>query len=449
MRGPMRSPAFAASALILACCRAPAPPTAAQPLVLEEDGGWCWFQDPRAVVHGGRVLLGSVAAGRFDPARRGDVQVTTWELDSGRCSTFELADRLELDDHDAPALHLRSDGRWLAMYARHDADGLVRWRICERPGDISSWRPESTLEATVEGRGVTYSNLQRARWGDGSEVLLDFFRGDGWDPNLLVSRDEGRSWQLAGRLLAGPGRPYLRYAGDGEVVHFIASEEHPRDRDSSIWHGILRAGRVCASDGTPLGAVVEGPVAAAALTLVFEGRPDASTWTADLELDRGGRPVALFTIQKDGAGLPPGQGGLDHRLGYARWDGERWRAHEIACAGTRLYPGEDDYTGLGALDPDDPSSVYLSTDAHPVSGAPLVSAADGRRHRELFRGVSRDGGESWEWTPLTADSSADNLRPTVPPRSGGRTALLWLRGELRSYTDYDLEIVGLALEQTR
>jgi hypothetical protein len=25
---------------------------------------------------------------------------------------------------------------------------------------------------------------------------------------------------------------------------------------------------------------------------------------------------------------------------------------------------------------------------------------------------------------------------------------LWLRGELRSYTDYDLEIVGLELEET-
>ena len=450
----MRPTTLLVALLAVAACRcadAPAAPApgARAPVVLEPDGGWCWFQDPRALVHEGRVVVGSVASGRHDPDRKGDVQVTTWELDSGRCTTVELADRLELDDHDAPALHLRSDGRWLAVYARHGSDRLVRWRLSERPGDAGSWGTEHTLEATGEGRGVTYSNLHRALWGDGRPLLLDFFRGDGWDPNVLVSQDEGQTWERAGRLLGGPGRPYLRYAGDGESVHFIATEQHPRDCDNSVWHGVLRAGRVHASDGTALGSVGDAPLRPEDLTRVFQGGPDAVAWTADLELDAVGRPVALFTIQTDGAGLPSRQGGLDHRLGYARWDGERWSVHAIAHAGTRLYPGEDDYTGLGALDPDDPGVVYLSTDADPASGQPLVSAADGRRHRELFRGTTLDGGASWTWIQLTTDSTADNLRPIVPARSGGRTALLWLRGELRTYTDYDLEIVGLELEPDR
>jgi hypothetical protein len=221
-----------------------------------------------------------------------------------------------------------------------------------------------------------------------------------------------------------------------------------RDFDTSVWHGVLRDGGVYSSDGAPLGSVGEEPVAPEDLTQVFAGGPDAVAWTVDLELDGDGHPVALYSVQVDGAGLPPGQGGLDHRFGYARWDGERWTAHAIAFAGRRLYAGEDDYTGLGAIDPDHPQVVYLSTDAHPATGAPLVSAADGRRHRELFRGVTADGGASWSWSPLTSDSAADNLRPIVPARSGGRTAMLWLRGELRSYTDYDLEIVGLELEET-
>jgi hypothetical protein len=445
----MRLPALLSLALLLAGCHAARPPAGpAEPVVLDPDGGWCWFQDPRAIVHDGVLLVGSVASGHLDSQRRGDIQVTRWDLDSGACTTVELADRLQLDDHDAPALHRRTDGRWLAVYARHGNDDLVRWRVSQRAADATAWAPERTQEATTGGRGVTYSNLYRARWSDVEAVLLDLFRGDGWDPNVLVSRDDGESWERAGRLLGGPGRPYLRYAGDGEAVHFIATEQHPRDLDNSIWHGVLREGRVHASDGTLLGAVGEEPVAPEQLTRVFEGGPDAVAWTVDLELDEAGRPVALFSLQVDGAGLPPGQGGMDHRLGYARWDGQRWRAREVAFAGTRLYAGEDDYTGLGAIDPDHPHVVYLSTDAHPVTGAPLVSAADGERHYELFRGVSADGGASWSWTPLTTDSTADNLRPVVPARSDGRTALLWLRGELRSYTDYDLEIVGLELEET-
>jgi hypothetical protein len=72
-----------------------------------------------------------------------------------------------------------------------------------------------------------------------------------------------------------------------------------------------------------------------------------------------------------------------------------------------------------------------------------VSAADGKRHWEIFRGETRDEGRSWRWQAVTRDSTGDNLRPIVP-RTGRRDELLlWLRGRYRSYTDYDLEVVGL------
>lgn len=137
----------------------------------------------------------------------------------------------------------------------------------------------------------------------------------------------------------------------------------------------------------------------------------------------------MFSVQKDGRGLPRGQGGMDHRFHYGRWDGSTWRVHEMAYAGVRLYPGEDDYTGLAALDPGDPRVVYISTDAHP--GAPLISSGDGQRHHELFRGRTRDLGKTWSWDALTADSTVDNLRPIVPKWNDPRTALVWMRGTHR------------------
>jgi hypothetical protein len=152
----------------------------------------------------------------------------------------------------------------------------------------------------------------------------------------------------------------------------------------------------------------------------------------DLELDPAQRPYVIFTVQKDGRGLPRGQGGFDHRFHYGRWDGSAWRVHEIAYAGTRLYPGEDDYTGLAALDPNDPDVVYISTDADPVTGKPLVSHADNLRHHELFRGKTRDGGTTWTWEPITANSTMDNLRPIVPRWKDSRTALVWMRGTYRN-----------------
>ena len=46
---------------------------------------------------------------------------------------------------------------------------------------------------------------------------------------------------------------------------------------------------------------------------------------------------------------------------------------------------------------------------------------------------------------MTRDSATDNLRPIVPvwPGAAGRQVVLWLRGSYRSYTDYDLDVVGL------
>jgi hypothetical protein len=162
----------------------------------------------------------------------------------------------------------------------------------------------------------------------------------------------------------------------------------------------------------------------------------------DLELDEKQYPVAAYSVQVGSAGLPTGQGGDDIRYRYARWDGASWKDFPLAFGGSRLYSGEDDYSGLASIDPADVNVVYLSTNADPVSGKPLISTADSKRHYELFRATTADGGQSWQFTPITRNSTLDNLRPLVPPPSAdGRRALLWLRGVYRAYTDYQQELL--------
>jgi hypothetical protein len=70
------------------------------------------------------------------------------------------------------------------------------------------------------------------------------------------------------------------------------------------------------------------------------------------------------------------------------------------------------HAGLAALDPRDPDTAYISTDADPVSGAPLISHADQKRHYELFRG-RRSAAGRWSWTPRSRNSTSDNLRPII------------------------------------
>lgn len=439
----MRNSGSGLALVLLAACQSTPQQAPVEVFVLNDDGGWCWFQNERALALGEVVVLGSVAAGRHDPARRGDIELTYWWPESGELQRVELHDGLELDDHNAPALLQLDDERLLAVYAKHGNDHMVRWRRTKSDDELLEWEPEQTVEVDPEGKlGVTYSNLHR---GSSPGEVYDLFRGKDWDPNLLVSGDSGTTWTWAGRVLGGPGRPYLVYssAGDG-AVHFVATEQHPRDFDNSLYHGVLRDGSVYDSGGELHGVVGEDPPAPDALTRVFQGGADAVAWPCDLELDDDGRPVVVFSVQVDGANRPRKGGGQDHRFYHGSFDGERWRVSELGYAGTRLYAGEDDYTGLAALDPANPWVVYVSTDAHPASGVALVSSADGLRHRELFRAESEDGGESWHYRELTSNSTQDQLRPVVP--SGAPRVLLWLRGELKTYTDYELEVVGLKLD---
>jgi hypothetical protein len=429
---------------------------------LNDNGAWSWFMDERVLVDGGKLIAGSVrAVGGFnshaDDADWGNVEVSVLDIASGARKRAVLHRHFEQDDHDAPAFLRLPDGRYLAVYSKHSMERKVYYRLSE-PGDPLSWGPASTFVTPGEdrpafgGNNATYSNLFRMQTGR----IYNFFRGFDHDPNFMFSDDSGRTWTYGGRLLRGRGgySPYLKYAlGGGDTVHFVATDDHPRNYDNSIYHGYLKAGDLHLSDGTSLGQLstsVETRIAAWDLTRVFQGGPDSVGWVIDLELDGDGRPYLVFSVQKDGKGLPAGRGGMDHRFGYGRWDGSAWQVQEMAFAGTRLYPGEDDYTGLAALDPNDPNVVYISTDADPATGVPLLSAADGRRHRELYRGTRRDSGRSWSWEPITANSNVDNLRPVVPKWADARTALVWMRGSYRKNRgEWTTAVVALILPPAR
>lgn len=407
---------------------------------LNDNGAWSWFMDERVIVHDGKLIVGSVRAFGDFPDRDhpdwGNVEIAVYDLATGTSGKTVFHRHFEQDDHDGPALMPLADGRYLAVYTKHGVERRIYYRFSE-PRNPLAWGPAIEFETpgkdapNFRGDNTTYSNLFRLPSGR----IWNIFRGFDFDPNYMYSDDTGQTWKYGGRLMKGRDgySPYLKYAYDGDgTIHFIATEDHPRNFDNSVYHGFIRDGSIYYSDGKPRGKISETTDVAINtwdVTKIFQGDPDNVGWVIDVELDAQKRPYAVFSVQKDGRGLPPRQGGMDHRYYYARWDGKAWKANEIAYAGTRLYPFEDDYTGLAALDPHDPDIIYISTDADPVTGKPLVSKADNQRHHEIFRGTTRDGGAKWTWEPITANSTTDNLRPLVPKWNDPRTALVWMRGK--------------------
>ena len=447
---------------------------------ISDNGGWCWFQDERALVDAttGTLLVGAVASrgGAGGDRRGGDVDLHVVDLDrlgeAGAATTVTLHPGLESDDHDNPALWRRADGRWLTVFSRHKSDDLTRWRISEGE-DPTVWGPEQSFdwrtlfetpeqaEALGGGRGVTYQNLHQL---DG--VLHCFVRAINDDPCYLVSHDDGGTWQFGGRLLTrekvGYVNGYARYAsgarfGTDDRIDLIITEHHPRDYATSIWHGYLAGGRLHRADGSAVGELGRGltdptPRAEDLTPVLGNGSaPGGATlthaWTTDLRRFADGTLVALMTARADDtAGTSTARHAwdapthevdpIDHRFVRAvlRPGSGRWEVAELAEAGPQLFPHEEDYTGLATIDPEDPHALWISTVVDPRTGAALT-------HHEIFHGITRDDGASWTWTPVTEDSTADNMRPIAVPGDPSRSVLVWYRGSLTTSQDYDAEVV--------
>ncbi|GAB3658167.1 BNR-4 repeat-containing protein [Glycomyces tarimensis] len=426
---------------------------AAPPIVVNDNGAWCWFQDERVLVdpRTQTLVAGSIAApeGPGGESRSGNVELAVVDLRTGTSTVVVLHENLEADDHNVPGLWRRADGRWLAVYTKHKTDNLTRWRISE-PDDPTRWGPERTFDWSplTEGRGVTYSNLHAM-----NGRLYCFARAVNDDQCALVSEDEGDTWTYAGKLFTRPKvgyvNGYTRYASNGERIDLITTDHHPRDFDNSIYHGYLEDGSLHRSDGTVLDlvALTDDAPSQAELTTVlatgtqWDGVAMTHCWTTDIRRDEDGTVAAIMTARATAPDTEVEQqfdrrrAVPDLRFVYARLSpGGEWRVHELAKAGPGLFPHEEDYTGLVAIDPYDLDSVYASTPVDPRDGTELA-------HHEIFNGRTSDGGATWRWNPVTESSDVDNLRPIVAPGDPSRIPLLWFRGSMTASQHYRSEIV--------
>jgi hypothetical protein len=390
-----------------------------KPFVIMENGGWCWFQDERAIISSGKIVAGAVAGDDRAGFSSGDVIATFFDPATGQRKNIVLHARLHRDDHAAPSFIEDKAGRVIAAYSTHGRDKLTRWRLL----DGTTALPEAVFE---NREPTTYTNLLRTCAAHGCR-LWNFIRSEGWDPNFLVSENDGAQWRYGGRLFDLPGRPYLKYASDGSVIHLAASEQHPRDFGTSVYYATISD-----TSAPPLSDTSK-------LEQVFAGDDLHRAWPIDIELGSDGEPRILFSVQvKESRLLEYFWPGQDNRyyLGRRGKDGI-WSVSQIAYAGRALYAAESEYTGLGAIDPNLADRVVISANVDPKTGV-------GLKHYELFKGMP--GPEAWSWKSLTTDSTADNLRPTIlRGKLNGSSVLLWQRGALRSYSDYSTEILGALL----
>lgn len=410
------------------------------PSVFMKNSGWCWYQDPRAIIHNDQLVIGGVEGNGKGAAAVGVYDLKAGKI-LGRTVVHPAFDR---DDHNSPVFHIRPDDSLLTVYARHGRDKLHRYRISE-PDDYLSWSEEKTFDHAYPTAGnVTYMNLYHL---SEEERLYNFFRGISFNPSFITSDDHGETWGNPTHLIAselkGRHRPYARYCSDGvATVHISFTDGHPRDFGNSIYYAAFRDGQFFRADGSRIKSLEkDGPLRPSEAERVFQGgggdkrgnhlSAERAAWTAAIAVDADGRPHIGYTCYLSNT---------DNRYRLASWDGKKWVDREVARGGQCLYDREASYTGLITLDPMNPKRVVIATDVHPTTGEDVSGT-----HEVYQTTIATDDDiSSLSWKPLTANSpeGVRNIRPMVLHTDSYRI-ILWQRGSFKTYTHYELDTVGL------
>ncbi len=406
------------------------------------NGGWCWYQGPRAVINNGKLVIGGL------DGMNGDVRVSVYDLENEKIEgEVTLEKGFQRDDHNAPAFYVRPDGKILTMWAQHGTDKIHRYMISSADNYLDWGEKKEFYHEYEDRRGVTYMNLY---YLENDKSLFSFFRdGPHFNPAFITSQDQGETWggetHLIANEIAGRHRPYTIYSQvDENTVGIIYTDGHPRDYGNSLYYVEFRGGKFYKADGTQVHDLKDGPLPTTHGERVYKGSetrekpitcesvPGAS-WNCNMITDAEGHPHIGYTLYNNND---------DHRFRLLNWDGKKWQDREIAYAGRCLYYWESSYTGLMTIDPTDPEMIYISTDVDPSTGE-----YKGGVH-EIYRArvKATDDIKTIKWEAVTSNSKYRNIRPIIVENDGYKV-LLWLNGNWWTYLHYDVDVRGVILNK--
>jgi len=420
-------------------------------LQFNDNGFWCWFQDERAVVDIAKGKL-VVASAAYGGQRNGADDAVIFDLQT-RTSTRYVLNQWSgnPDDHNSAGLLIRPDGKYLAMYDQHYDNYVTRYRIF----DGTAWAPERNYDWRTKPGGIDYTlAYNNVYFLSAENRMYDFQRANHRSPNFLVSTDMGDTWTWGGQLSTNTSnsynKGYYKYWSNGvDRIDFIFTEQHPRDTLTSIYHGYIKGGKSYNSDGN----LADNDIADTTFipgfwnfTKVFGNGTVMGKdtmwrcWQSDLMRYNDGTIAAIITARTNDSvsyAYPDTRINPPHSFIYCRFDGTKWLYTFLGKAGFKFYPEEGDYIGLGALCPNDPNTLFISTPFDPRDTSKSLGI------REIWKGVTANNGVSWSWTPITQNSVRDNFRPIVPQWDNNNMALLWCRGTYSSAQNFDAAVVGI------
>ncbi|MBQ8002060.1 MAG: BNR-4 repeat-containing protein, partial [Clostridia bacterium] len=192
--------------------------------ILEKEGAWCWFADPRAISYKGRTFIGCIDV-------HGNIKAIM--LHEGKKTEVLVRSNFQPDDHDNPTFLVLPDERIMIIYSRHTDEACFYYRISKNKCDITDLGEEKVLKTD---HNTTYPSLFIME-NDPCHIYL-CYRGVNWHPTCarLTMPDENDNisfdvepFQIVKSTVQGIGcRPYAKYVSDGKSkIHMVYSATHP------------------------------------------------------------------------------------------------------------------------------------------------------------------------------------------------------------------------------
>jgi hypothetical protein len=349
----------------------------------------------------------------------GDIEIAAYDhaTDSVDTSTV-LSASFEVDDHGAPGILVRNDGKIMAVYSKHNGTEIY-WRISSSPGDISSFNTEQSKTVTE----ATYCTPIQLFDG----TIYVWFRGSGDNLKYIKSTDEGSTFNDPVTVITPQTNsiyPAIYKRQSSNRVHIgITDKYYPQGKEpQDIAHCYFEGETLYETDGTTIGGSSSWPVDRTDLTMVYDSSASGNrpAWIWDIRVDSDGDPAIVF------ATFPGEWAGKDHRYHYARYN-NGWAVNEITQGGGTINALRQEplYSPGVTIDDRNLSAVY-------VSRGGLDSAS-------IKRFVTDDGGETWQSRDI-APADVQNVRPFSPWYCQDEVPVMWLRGKYRDFTRFDTEI---------
>lgn len=391
---------------------------------LVTDGMWTWYNDPRAVVSEGVTYVGTISGN----SSGGDVQLS--KLASGAVSTTQLANNLQVDDHDNPGLVVLPGGKIAAFYSHHSGDTVgMRYRVSSNAlPDISSF----AAEVQVANGGIATGYCQVSllndgivrvvqRSGNSTERTWQFVEASAADVEAGTA-----SWTRTTILRTAGARPYvLSYKTAANRIDFLVTNGHPNETATSLYHIYMQLDggteRWYKSDGTE---IVSGlPIDITTSGTLIQNTTGGRCWNWALKLGADGYPRVLATRYPSSTGARDIVFS-DIEYWHYRWTGTAWTGFPIASGQTSLYPNENHYAGGLCFDGNTTDRLYM---ALVVDGIYEISEW---AINETAQAVSK-------LRQITSGSTYHNIRP-YSPEGYMDAGVFWNHGPYTTYQNYSM-----------